>query len=308
MTTPLQRMCLRVLPIWIRHIESVRAQTEQAAQALITRFTRLSETIDLAVEELVRRSHEQRSQLSELLGHSDAQLHELLAGLHQAQHERDATFAEVLELRGRTEAMRRTAQEVITVAGQTKLLSLNATIEAVHAADYGRGFEVVAREVRALALRANSAGQRLGDEMQTVAQTLDTAARQADQRLARDREVLNGADQITHTLLSEFRAATEALAGATGNLRDISTRVRTEVAEVLVALQFQDRTSQILAHLSESMEQLQTLLGAEALDELALTRWFDAREATYTTAEQRIAHDRDDAQTPAAADGEITFF
>ena len=88
-----------------------------------------------------------------------------------------------------------------------------------------------------------------------------------------------------------------------------------EIADALVALQFQDRVSQILVHVRANLDELHQELGryqqardghgqAQPMDVAA---WLAAMEKTYTTSEQRSIHQGGKASTSAEAT-EITFF
>jgi len=294
------------LPIWIRHIESVREQSEAAVSTLITRFTRLIDTLGAAVVAAEAGSGDSYAALAGLLQGGERRLIELLETLRVAQEHRDAALAPVLGLGARTGELQDMARAVTTISGQTRLLSLNATIEAVHAGEHGRGFEVVAREVRGLAARANEAGTRMETRMHEIGKLLDGAASVAGECIARDRQALAEAETTLRGVLDEFGSVSGRLAASTTALLGVSAGVQGEIAEVLVALQFQDRTSQILAQLVAAMRSLQALLETGTPDAATLDAWFTELERAYTTVEQ-LEHHRGGAVAADAA-GEITFF
>ena len=97
-------------------------------------------------------------------------------------------------------------------------------------------------------------------------------------------------------------------------LRRVGASVQGEISDVLVALQFQDRVSQILHQAVDDMERLASFLEtgrlaraqAGATDVIDATAWLDELCRTYTTAEQLENHQGVQAQAREASD--ITFF
>jgi PAS domain S-box-containing protein len=78
------------------------------------------------------------------------------------------TAAKMELLERRSQAIVEVLELIQEIADQSKLLSLNAAIEAAHAGDAGRGFGVVADEIRSLADRSAQAARNVGEMVETI--------------------------------------------------------------------------------------------------------------------------------------------
>jgi methyl-accepting chemotaxis protein len=110
---------------------------------------------------------------------------------------------------------------------------------------------------------------------------------------------------------------TDALVASSEQLKQESVGIQGEVGEALVQLQFQDRVSQVLAHVQENITRLPALLrehsdryhAAQILEPMDAQPLLRELQKTYAMAEEHAVHSGSSRATPAAAAAdEITFF
>ncbi len=88
--------------------------------------------------------------------------------LEEALGALDNTAREIERLRQEISKVAKVAEQIQAIARQTNLLALNATIEAARAGEVGRGFSVVAGEVKALAGQTNGATEEISLILSTL--------------------------------------------------------------------------------------------------------------------------------------------
>ncbi|WCD77592.1 methyl-accepting chemotaxis protein [Pseudomonas sp. TUM22785] len=305
----LPELCVSIAPIWSAQIESARHQTQTAIEALSERFARLAGRISEAVSSGMQADSDA---LVTLLAQSEVELEDIVSQLRLALSSKESLLQEVERLNSYTAQLRTMAKEVGDVAKQTNLLALNAAIEAARAGEAGRGFAVVADEVRKLSTLSEETGKRIGDTIETVSGAIERTLEVSNEHATRDAGTLENASQVIRQVIAQFRSGATRLVEHGNALRNDNAVVGEEISEVLVALQFQDRVSQMLGHMRDDIGRLAQHLEQDDARHVDARSWLDELSSTYTTPEQHaIHHGRQSGSGSAGAShsaSDITFF
>lgn len=304
----LEELCLQALPIWNRQIETARQQTETALTTLTDRFAALVQHLEATLAASQQNGSDRG--VVATVNQSEAALQGVVDSLRATQQGRSAMLHEVRNLTGYTEELKQMADEVAAIAGQTNLLALNAAIEAARAGEAGRGFSVVADEVRKLSSLSSETGKNMGDKVKVIGDSIAAAFRIAEQAAAEDETAIANSEASIRAVMEDFTRIVEELGQSAAMMQQEGIGIREEIAGMLVELQFQDRTSQILSQICNTLTELEATIrerraGSDAA-RLDVRGWLKRMEASYAMLEQRLNHTGQHQKVDA--EPEITFF
>lgn len=292
-----------------KHVELTATRAEQQLgdaqnlQQAAARVTELSQAVEGGAQAMAEMS-------ARNLASADGSMNELQQ-LRARMTEMESTVAAfsttVRQLAEGARAIESIGTTIQGIAMQTNLLALNAAIEAARAGEAGRGFSVVAAEVRGLAARVNretgEISQRSSAMLALVQQTMAGTA-SISEGVAQSASGIDGTARRFENLVEDFRAmasTVQSIAGSIGELANVNREMNGRIGAVSdsarVVHQLMGDSAQRVNDLRQSTETIQGSLaefrtGGTAFDALveATTR---LRDQTAAVLQRHAAAGRD---------------
>ncbi|UTT84796.1 methyl-accepting chemotaxis protein [Vibrio pelagius] len=229
--------------------------SEQAAQKSMSNAEKQkqqSESVATAVNELVMTSNEVAANIE----NAALSAEKIKGNAHHALEETHATddsiqvlvnnIEESQALIDHLEEQSREINQVVTtiqgIAEQTNLLALNAAIEAARAGEHGRGFAVVASEVRELSLMTNNSTQQIETTIQGLTNGIDKTVAKMSESLDQTEHVKRQTKGVVNAI--------ESIHFQIGEMFDLNSQIATASEEQSVVSAEIDRNITEIAHLS----------------------------------------------------------
>ncbi len=300
----LREHCGRVLPVWVRQIEGVRRTADDSVAGLARSFGRVVDKLEavLVASTSANENSGRGGGVVAAIEDGRRELKGVIAMLKAVEEAKDAMHGDV---RRHAEELKAMAADFGQVALQVRLLSLNGAVEAARAGQAGKAFAVVVNEMRALSELSTKAAERMHRQVGVIESAVGAdyggELRPGDGGTAS----FQRAEVTIHEVVTRFREVTSSLSGSIELMERESRDIHEEIARALVDLQFQDRASQILSHLTDNMKTLERRIG-EGAGAAELGDWRAEMARDFSVPEEFA--NLQGVRAAAARKSDITFF
>ena len=206
----LQRTSAHTNQILVRHA----SETDQT----VTAITEMSSTADTVAQNaaetaaFTQRANEHADRSRVVVGEASTSVSALIGEVSSATHS-------VENMRQDAARITETLGVIGAIAGQTNLLALNAAIEAARAGEQGRGFAVVADEVRALAARTQASTSQINDMLTRLTAGVSSSVAAMENTQASCQSAADATARVNTGL--------DEMAGSVSHINILSTQIAT---------------------------------------------------------------------------------
>lgn len=262
---------LATLQQQVEHISDENKQISSLIHNAISRLTdsfegmtSQTDTEDKMLHSLI--DHDEQGQnFSDFIAETESLMNFLVDTVLKTSQESRQVMEKLEAMSGNVDGVISLLDDVKDIASQTNLLALNAAIEAARAGEAGRGFAVVADEVRKLSQKSDAFSDEISEITMSVKNTLEDALVKVSEVVTADTDLAIDSKQKVEEMsarMIQLNNKTQSVIGETG---EVSQAIAALVNQAVTSLQFEDMCTQLGDHIDKrlgTVNQLTVLMQA----------------------------------------------
>ncbi|MBF0379290.1 MAG: hypothetical protein HQK72_17680 [Desulfamplus sp.] len=252
----------------------------------IKNTTKVVDTIRAKMSVCVSKTGEQNSDkadLKEIQKRYGFMLQEVMEQLDLIIQRKKEDIEKLDHIKQSADKIKPFSTEIASIAYNTKIISMNAAIEASRAGKAGRTFEVVAAEVRHLAQRSTTSAEQMEKQLSQITDFIDNTTIELKEAIDVESRFINSTvillQDVVMSVVESFISISEAVEKTLGD----SSTFRDEVNSIVFNLQFEDICNQMSQHTVEILDNIK-----KDLESLKIGKDTEAEKNKHTSIKEKI--------------------
>ncbi len=239
-----------------------------AISTMSNSFTSLHQLISKQSDEVFSLVSDQRDSeeaeqcrfcLKEFITETSEAIDFFLDYIQQVNSQSQEMFAAINHVDTRMGEIEKLLSNLQEIADQTNLLALNAAIEAARAGEAGRGFAVVADEVRTLSKNSDKFSEEIKSVVNTSKNNIDRAKSIINDMVSKDMDVAIKSKNRLNKMMDDVTARNEEVATKLQEISQLTQQIDQSVNTAVRSLQFEDLSRQTIDFLVSIVQHFQAL-------------------------------------------------
>jgi methyl-accepting chemotaxis protein len=207
-------------------IQKIAEHTKALEESIFTQTSSMTQA-STSVEEMIGNI----SSISTMTEKMAAQFKTVGAAAGEGSRIQKQSGERILEIVQQSQALQEANKIIATIAATTNLLAMNAAIEAAHAGEAGRGFSVVADEIRKLAINSSDESRKISAELKQIVGTIDNIVKDSEASMSAFSDVSVRISETEKLVFEVNNAIHEQKTGA-GQIMDALRAMNNVTAQV----------------------------------------------------------------------------